>query len=366
MFAEREFKGVQLFAFTYCSTITVGVTFFPYLADTEVRSAWLKVLIGVIPYLVLLTFLKIFTIKYDSYDFFSETKQVFWTWVNKILLLYFIFSTFLALIYGLEALALITTVYLLPQTSRWLTILLLLTVSGIGVLYGIKAISRFVVSLVFLEIIAISIVILMGFNSYFRWLNIHPIWSTDIMTFMKSSISDTARYAGVIMIVSFLPHMKKGAKIYIPSLLALLFIVTTYVSICLIVLGTFGFEQALTLLSPVIALVQSASTRTGVFERLDLFFLATWIIAYFKMTIIHIWFLVDLMKRTFSQKIEKPYIVLTILVVFTVTTITPSFVEIRWNLINYNHIFYSSLLPIVILTILIFKKKKGVNESEQG
>ncbi|MCD8503339.1 MAG: hypothetical protein LRY71_18885 [Bacillaceae bacterium] len=48
---ERVFNGVQLFAFTYCSTITLGVTFLPYIAEEEIRSAWLKVLFGSLPYL---------------------------------------------------------------------------------------------------------------------------------------------------------------------------------------------------------------------------------------------------------------------------------------------------------------------------
>ena len=261
--------------------------------------------------------------------------------------------------FGIESMTIVTNVYLLPKTDRWVIILLFLMISGIGVMYGIKAITRFMVSLIFIEFLILIFIVFLGFGEHFRWLNVLPIWTTDFYTFAKSSVSDMARYAGVITLLSFLPYMKTDAAILRPTIYALLFVVTTYTTICIVVLGTFGFEQALTLLSPITALVQSTSTRSGIFERLDLFFLGVWVIAYYKIMLIHTWFIVDLMKRTFVKKIGKLYLFFTLSAVFIVTLYTPSFAEHIWMPFNYNQVLYSSIIPICLFLLLIVKKGKG-------
>ncbi|MCD8503340.1 MAG: spore germination protein [Bacillaceae bacterium] len=291
--------------------------------------------------------------------FFGELKTNVWKWVYYLVLFYFIVSTFLAIMFGIESMTIVTNVYLLPKTDRWVIILLFLMISGIGVMYGIKAITRFMVSLIFIEFLILIFIVFLGFGEHFRWLNVLPIWTTDFYTFAKSSVSDMARYAGVITLLSFLPYMKTDAAILRPTIYALLFVVTTYTTICIVVLGTFGFEQALTLLSPITALVQSTSTRSGIFERLDLFFLGVWVIAYYKIMLIHTWFIVDLMKRTFVKKIGKLYLFFTLSAVFIVTLYTPSFAEHIWMPFNYNQVLYSSIIPICLFLLLIVKKGKG-------
>lgn len=360
----RKFKALDIFAFTCCSTITLGVTFLPYVGGDEVRSAWLKLLVAVLPYFLLFFLLKKFTTKYDSYDFFLELEKRAWKWVYGLIVLYFIIGTIAAIIFGLDALSLITNVYLLPNTEQWVVLLLFMIVSGFGLSYGITAITRFIVALIFVEFVLLFSVIGLGFSEYFRWIYVQPIWTTDIMTFLKSAISDMARYSGVIALLAYLPHMKKNSAILKPMSYGLLLVVAIYVSISIVVLGTFGFEQTLSLISPFTALVQSLSTRTGVVERVDLFFLGIWLIAYYKIMLIQTWFLLFLLQRLFP--IKRPYIYLTfsLIISFLGTLFLPSFVEQLWVPLYLNQVIYTFVIPSIILFLLIVTGKKGVYQSE--
>ncbi|MCT8136558.1 GerAB/ArcD/ProY family transporter [Anaerobacillus sp. CMMVII] len=364
MIEVRKFKGIDLFAFTCCSTIALGVTFLPYVGGDEVRSAWLKVMIAVLPYLLLFFLLKKFSLKYDSYDFFLEVKNSTWKWVYWVILLYFIVSTFIAIIFGLEALTLITKVYLLPNTEQWTVLLLFIAVAGVGLAYGITAISRFVVALIFVEFILLFSIIFLGFSEYFRWIYIPPILTTDITTLLKSSISDMARYSGVIALLGFLPYLNRNCAVFRPMSYGILLVVAIYVAICIVILGTFGFEQSLTLVSPFTALVQSVSTRTGVVERVDLFFLGVWIIAYYKIMLIQAWFLLFLLQRFIPIKKPNIYLVLSLGLLFFVSVWVPGFVEPIWVPVYLNQLVYSLIVPTGILIILILKRKKGDLQSE--
>ncbi|MFN7252724.1 MAG: GerAB/ArcD/ProY family transporter [Anaerobacillus sp.] len=360
----RKFKGIDLFAFTCCSTIALGVSFLPYVGGDEVRSAWLKVMVAVLPYFLFFFLLKKFSDKYDSYDLFFELKGSIWKWVYGLIVFYFICSTILSITYGLEALTLLTQVYLLPNTDKWMVLLLFMLVSGIGLSYGITAITRFAVALIFVEFILLFSVISLGFSEYFRWIYIPPVWTTDIWTFLESSISDMARYSGVIAVLSFLPYLKKESSVFRPMSYGLLLVTSIYVSICIVVVGTFGFEQTITLISPFTALVQSLSTRTGVVERLDLFFLGVWLIAYYKIMLIQAWFLLFLLQRLFPLKRPKIYLPLSITCLFIIALLIPSFVELIWIPIFANQLVYSFVVPTTLLLFLIMKRKKGVNQSE--
>ncbi|WNF36944.1 GerAB/ArcD/ProY family transporter [Bacillaceae bacterium IKA-2] len=362
----RKFKSIELFAFTYCSTITIGVTFLPYMNHLEVRSAWLKLFVGVVPYFILLLLIKQFTQKYESYDFFAELKNLIWKPIFYVIISYFIVSAFLVTHYNLEALALLSNTYLLPNSDLWLITLLFLLVVIVGLLYGIAAISRFLVALVFFEFLLIIAVVALMFTDYFKWINIPPVWTTDTITFLKSSITDMIRYGGIVALLGFLPFIKKGTSILKPMAIALFLIAVTFISISLVVLGTFGFDQALTLFSPITAVIQSIPTRTGVIERLDLFFLGFWIIAYYKLVVIQLWFLQFLMNKVYPEKKQGLYIITIVGLLFLVTTITPSFIEQQWLPLIYNQVVYTNLLPVALLLLLIFKKSKGADQSESA
>ncbi|MGO4889644.1 GerAB/ArcD/ProY family transporter [Anaerobacillus sp. MEB173] len=359
MDAKRQFRSMDLFAFTIATTITLGVTFLPFVSEEEIRNVWLKLLVASFPYFFLFALLYFFTKKYSDYDLFGAVKQHVWAWFYWLIILYYIGSTLVSGIHFSESLVMITQTYLLFNTHRWVILLTFFLVVAFGVNYGITTITRFIVSLVFFELFVLVVVIFIGFTNYFKWIYIPPLWPTDIVTFLESTYTDLARYAGVIPLFAFLSFMKRDEPILLPMSIGLGIVTMIYVLLSIVVVGTFGFEQSIHLLSPVTALVQAMATRTGVFERLDLFFLVFWLISYYKMMIIHIWFITYLGNRLWPKVKPIALICVYLLAIFVMTMFSDYFVYKGWDYHNTNVLINSLVIPIALILYLLYKKRNN-------
>lgn len=358
---KKQFRSFDLFVLTYSSMITLGIAFLPYVAEEEIRSAWLKLLVSSLPYFLLLWLLYLFTKKYTDYDFYGAVQQSMWRGFFLVIIFYIIGSSLYSGVILTEGLYLITTTYLLPTTPKWLIIGSYFVIAGIGVSYGIMAITRFLVILAGLEMLAFIAIFFLGFGEYFSWMYIPPILDVSLPTFLRSSVSDMAKYGGIIAVFAYIAFMKQDEPIWKPLNLGLAFVVILYVAISIVVLGTFGFEQAFHLISPITALIQSTPTRTGFMERLDLFFLAFWVLAFYKMKIIHLWMVTYLAKKCFSEVPKAIFIWLFLLLMYLLVFLTPDILHGEWRLHNINFILYSFVLPFLLLLYLLLKKKTKVS-----
>ena len=220
--ALRQFRSVDVFAVTFCSTITMGIAFLPYVSDVEVRSAWLKLIVGSTPYFFLIWLIYLFTRKYPDYDFFGALKQNVWKGLYWFLMLYFILSTLFSLSKGVNDFNLLVRTFLLFNTPKWSIILSFLLVVFIGVYYGIQSITRFAVLFFTLEALFIIFICIFSFGESFHWFFVPPIFTTDILTFLRSSLSDAARYGGTVVLLGYIMYVKKNEPIGKAMSLALL------------------------------------------------------------------------------------------------------------------------------------------------
>lgn len=363
---QRQFRSVDVFAFTFCSTITLGVAFLPFVSDGEVRSAWLKLILGSLPYFLLFWLIHRFTLKYSDYDFFGALKNHLWSGFYWIVMIYYILSTLFSLSKVVNDFNLLLRTYLLHNSPKWLIISSFLLVVGIGVYYGIQSITRFVVLFVGLEVLVVLTVFFLGFGEAFNWVFIPPIWTVDLLTFLESSLSDMARYGGVVVLLGYIMYVKKSEPIWKPMNLALGTVMILYVAISIVVVGTFGFEQAVSLISPATALTQTLTTEAGLAERLDLFFLGFWIIAFFKIIVIHLWFAVFLSRKCWPQLNSSTLVILYSIIIFLYNLIFPLSLTHGWRLHNANLLIYSLLLPFILIIYLLLRKNKKKGENQYG
>ncbi len=358
MYIQRQFRSVDVVVFTFCSTITLGIIFLPYISEEETRNVWLQLIVTSVPYFFLLWLIHLFSKKYSDYDFFEALRLNLWPIIYWVTMLYLISSTLLGCITMTKALISIVQTYLLPSTPTWIIVLSFYLIVGVAVFYGILAITRFVVLFAFLEIVVLLIIVFLGFSENFNWMYVLPVWNTDLMTFLKSSISNAARYGGIVPLLAFILHVKKDEPIWAAMNIGLGFVMFFYVSISIVVLGTFGFDVSVGLLSPIIALVQTATTRTGMLERMDLFFIAFWLMAFYKILMIHVWFSYAIAHKSWA-KLKAPVWIVTFLTLsFVGYMFTPNYIRFSWQIHNINVLVYSLLLPIVLLIYLILRKKE--------
>ncbi|MBU9714867.1 GerAB/ArcD/ProY family transporter [Evansella tamaricis] len=360
----KRIGSVELFTFTYCSAVTLGFMFLPYISSEEIRSAWLKVIVAVLPYLLLIFMWKKVVDKHQNRDFFHLFKEMSPKWIFYSVIFYLFASSIYSLLFGTKSLIIIVQTYLMQDTEQWIIGSSFLLVLFLSALYGIHAISRMIVVIFFHEILLVIALISFLFSDEFRWINVPPYFGVDAITFLKSSLSEVTRYGGIIALFAFVPLVKNDVKVFKPITFSILSIMVTYVLICVATLGVFGYDQALTLLSPVTALMQTSTSPTGLFERLDLFFLTVWIISFFKIGLIFIWFTAFLLRLIFPVTPEKQgfHIAIVTSIVLLLTLLTPSITNFDWRYYNMNMLVYALLIPMTILAYLLIRKKQGVGK----
>lgn len=356
---DSSFRSFDIFVFTICSTVGLGVGVLPYAGEEELRNEWLQLLVGSGPYFLLLWLIYLFYKKRNNIDFFDEIKSFMPKWIVWGIFLYFIGSTLYAGVIQFSGMNQIIEIYLLPNTPKWIILLSFLATVCLAVYYDIKAITRFLVTLFFIECLFIISLFVLGFSDYFRWIYIPPIHEGNMIDFFKASISDLARFGGVFTLLAFLSYVKKGERTFASMGLGLGFVTLLYVTLSIIVLGTFGYDESLSLISPLIVLTQTFLPGHGVFERLDLLYLMFWIVVFFKMVIIHVWFIVHITLKLLPQvnRLLITVFYLGFMLVLTITT--AGYSHTGWGFHNYNTLAYTLVLPTILLLILNNRKVKS-------
>ncbi|MGD6831112.1 GerAB/ArcD/ProY family transporter [Sutcliffiella halmapala] len=354
-----QLRTFDLFAITFSSTITLGVAFLPYVADGEIRSAWLKLIITSIPYFLLLWLISRYFKIYGNNDFFMELRKKAGAIVYLVVMVYLIFSSIFSTMKVTQDLTFLVRTFLLKTTPTIIILIPFILLISIAVHYGILTIVRFVSFFVIAEIVMLGAFIVWGFFSeYFNWIFIPPIMDVDIHTFLVSSLSDAARYGGVVTLLAVIQFMKKEEKIFGAMSTALFFVMLIYVSLSLVVLGVFGFEEAIHLISPIITLVQSITPGTGLLERMDLLFLGFWTISFIKVSCILFWFSLYLLEQLMPRVKRVVFIFIITPFFFLYAYLVPyQFID-AWQVYNVNVLLASFVVPCLSLLIVILKQKK--------
>ena len=364
MYSHKGFRGFTLFAFTISTTISIGLAFLPFISGEEIRSSWLKLILGSGPYFLYIYLLYRFTIAYNSYDFLGVLKINIWNVIYWLVSAYWVISILFAGGIIINGMSLIIDTFLLPETPQWGYLSVFMVVSAIAVYYGIEAIGRFVTITIFFDFLILFIIVFLGFSDFFRWVYIPPLVVVDPITMAKGAVSDMARYGGLLPLLGFLAFVKKSPGIYRAMNIGLLFVMVTYVTLSIVVIGTFGFEQSINLVSPFISLIQSFKGEAVMFERLDLFFLSFWLYGFFKIYTIHIWFLTYIFKRAVPSINQHVVNVASHAIVFVLVMLIPTYMDESWRIHNFNMILFSLVIPILLLLFLLLKKRNGERQYE--
>lgn len=356
----HQFRAFDLFAFTFSSTVTMGVAFLPYVADGEIRSAWLKLILTSIPYFFLIWLISRYFRLYDNSDFFKILRKQAGSLVYFISLPYLILSSIFSTMKVTQDLTFLVRTFMLKTTPTFFIILPFILLISIAVHYGLLTIVRFVSFFVVAEIILLGTFLTWGFFSeYFNWILIPPVMNVELPIFLKSSISDAARYGGIVTLLGFIQYVKREEKALRAMSAGLLCVMLIYVSLSLVVLGVFGYEEAIHLISPIITLVQSITPSTGLLERMDLLFLGFWVISFIKVSCILFWFSIYLLEQLFP-KVKRWLLIASITPLFFLYAnwVPFHFME-GWQIYNVNVLVASLLVPSLLLLFVILRHRNS-------
>ena len=354
----HQFRGYDLFAFTFSSTVTMGVVFLPYVADGEIRSAWLKLIITSIPYFILIWMISRYFRLYGNRDFFMMLRKQAGSFIYFISVGYLILSSIFSTMKVTQDLTFLVRTFMLKTTPTFFIILPFILLISIAVHYGLLTIVRFVSFFVVAEIILLASFLTWGFFSeHFNWIFIPPVMNIELPLFLKSSLSDAARYGGIVTLLGFIQYVKREEKAFRAMSAGLFCVMLIYVSLSLVVLGVFGYEEAIHLISPIITLVQSITPSTGLLERMDLLFLGFWIISFIKVSSILFWFSIYLLEQIFP-KVKRGILIACITPFFFIYAnwVPFQFIE-GWQIYNINVLVASLVVPSLLLVFVILRHK---------
>ncbi|MCR6096389.1 GerAB/ArcD/ProY family transporter [Salipaludibacillus agaradhaerens] len=353
-----RFSKTELFIFTYSSTITLGLIFLPYVSHLEVRSAWLKVIVAGLPMIGVFFLIQAVINKHKNADILHLFDHYTWKVIYYPILGYIFFNAVMACCWGVKALSLIVKSFLLHNTSELVICLFFLIVVLVGLLYGIVPITRFLVLFFIFEIIILVAVAGLFFTEDFRFIYVKPVMSTDVLTFLESSLSDLTRFTGVMPLIGFITYIKQPEKMFKTVTGAIGLVMLTYSTISLLVLGVFGFEQALVLLSPLTSLIQSSAAWEGVFQRMDIVFITVWVLSFYKIALIHFWFVHYLFVKLIpvARKTEIINKIMIVSGILALSFIIPGYIEFNSFLYFMNLNFYAVVTPSLMCIYLLMRR----------
>ncbi|UJW57819.1 GerAB/ArcD/ProY family transporter [Bacillus sp. A116_S68] len=353
-----RFSKTELFIFTYSSTITLGLIFLPYVSHLEVRSAWLKVIVAGLPMIGVFFLIQVVINKHKNSDILDLFDHYTWKIIYYLVLIYIFFNAVMACCWGVKALNLIVRSFLLHNTSELVICLFFLIVVLVGLLYGIVPITRFLVLFFIFEIIIVVAVAILFFTEDFRFIYVKPVMSTDVLTFLESSLTDLTRFTGVMPLIGFITYIKQPQQMFKTVSGAIGLVMLTYSMISLLVLGVFGFDQALVLLSPLTSLIQSSTAWEGVFQRMDMVFITIWVLSFYKIALIHFWFVHYLFVKLIpvARKTEIVNKIMIVSGILALSFIVPGYIEFNSSLYFMNLNFYAIVTPSLMCIYLLMRR----------
>ncbi|MCR6110782.1 GerAB/ArcD/ProY family transporter [Bacillus sp. A301a_S52] len=353
-----RFGKTELFIFTYSSTITLGLIFLPYVSHLEVRSAWLKVIVAGLPMIGVFFLIQTVINKHKNADILGLFDHYTWKIIYYPVLGYIFLNAVMACCWGVKALVFIVRSFLLHNTSELVICIFFLLVVLVGLLYGIVPITRFLVLFFVFEIIIILAVVSLFFTEDFRFIYVRPVMSTDILAFLESSLTDLTRFTGVIPLIGFITYIKQPEKMFKTVSSAIGLVMFTYSTVSLLVLGVFGFDQALVLLSPLTSLIQASAAWEGVFQRMDMVFIAIWTLSFYKIALIHFWFVHYLLVKLIpvARKTEIVNKIAIVSGLLALSFIVPGYIEFDSSLYFMNLNFYAVITPSLICIYLLMRR----------
>lgn len=356
---QSTFSSTEIFAFTFCSTITLGVSMLPYSPmGYTIRDPWLSLILAACPYALFGLLLVIYARRYRQREFFDALKQHVYAPIYYIMMVYLWASSLY-----FSAILIINMFYmvqrhLLVNTVPWVTYIPFFLVIGMSLYFGIQSIVTFIRMFIVFELIVLFTVFLVSFLGEFDYVYLSPLFATDLQNVLKSAVADMPFYGGVVSLLALIHLADHKKKFGTAIQLAIIFVMIVYGLLCFTAIGNFGHEESAQLNTPIQELIQTFTTY-GQFQRLDLIFMLLWITSFFKMILIQFWFSLTIMKKVIPAFKPLYMIVFILVFMYAMLVIFPHLFDVSWSFFHINMVIFTLVIPVLLLTYLILRYRKG-------
>lgn len=249
-----------------------------------------------------------------------------------------------------------------PETPLLVFILTLALVGAYAVRCGLEVIARtgeIIVPLGLFSVLLIAVLVAKDMNLQ----ALQPILETGFFPVLHGGFTDAARTSEVLFAALLLPYLNRPEKATRAVLLAFTIFVLFFVIMALLVITTFGVEQAANRTFPFFSLVRIISIG-DIIERMDAIHMGIWILGAYLKVAAYYYLAVLSLAQVFNLKDYKPLVlpagtVITALAVF----LFESLVDLReftsYKIFTWYVLFFIVFIPLILLLVALITKKSG-------
>ncbi|KXG76195.1 GerAB/ArcD/ProY family transporter [Thermotalea metallivorans] len=356
----------QLAAILSTTIIGVGILSLPRdVAEGVGPDSWLLILIGSILALIhgLLMYCLVRKFPGETLVEFSQTL------LGKVLgkVISFGFCIYLLIFSAVEVRVFgeVTKQYLLFNTPLEVLGITLLILAVYLARSGIEPIAR-MSEIIFPIATFTAVLIILPLMPELDMSYLKPVLRTPIKKFITTIPAIFFSYVGIEVLLVFSAFVKDPKKIKNGVFLTVGLVTFFYLSITVITITRFGLEETSHMTTPVLELFKTIDIPGAFVENIEAFIMSIWILSVF-MTLAVIYYGASLILSRLLGSKEQNYLVLPLMPIIYFLALIPDNVaqlsEYMEKFSLYMGTFYISLVPIALLVISGFKKKKGGNKS---
>lgn len=360
-----KLKGVNMMSFIIFSMISIRLVILPGdIIKYAKNDAWISVLVASAVAYISAFIAYYITSRNPGYNFAQLHTKLLGQFLGKFIML--AMTVYIITVAGMSLRLFSDSMkmFLLDRTPSIVIVGIMLFTCFYCLVKGIKTIS-IVYDIIFPVVIIIIIIPLMTYKSA-ELKNLLPIIHNGISPIMKGSlyIIDSSIGCGIISyIMPYFEDSKQTKKWIIIGVTISVITYAVLVTICILVFGAMEVQY---LSFPSILLAKTVEFRAEIFERVESFFMASWIPCVFA-NIISLCIIAILnLKEILSSKKINRIIILVVLSIMMVTFMPKDFVDVYENLLLNSRIAaYINLIYIPIFFIIVVLKERGRKKYEK-
>lgn len=358
---NSQIHAYLLFFFICNVQIGVGIfSFQRYIFQVSKHDAWISVLIACLCAHVVLWLIIRMLHKYESADLYGIQYDLFGKYIgtllNCIYILYYLFVSILIM----RVYVVVIQVWMFPDMSSWLIVLLLSTLiiyagfSGIRVIIGMCLLG--------FVIILVTVVFCLVTLKYSIWTQLLPVMESNIKDILRGVFRMSFTLAGFEFIMLIYPYVRNKERAMFHSQFSLLFGNLVYLIIMILSLAYFSSSQLQRSIWPTFNMLKIL--KFPFTERLEFIVISIWMLMVLTGILINTWAITRGFKRMWNWN-QKLLLLIVILIASTVSVMMEGRIYIdklsEWVGIGSAVLsfFYPFLLSLIALIVLKVRTRKA-------
>jgi spore germination protein (amino acid permease) len=360
---KHNVTHIQLFFLVLQTQIGIGVLSLPYnLYGVSGKDAWISAIIGGAACQLVIVLFWLLVKKFPNQSLFEINTTLLGKFIGTIInygyIIFYIFlSSLIAVLY-----VNVLKRWIYHETPAWVLILLLSSVAIYFAKENLRKMARFFVLVSFLLIFLFLLTINAYQTTDIRY--IFPIGDSGMIKIILGSKEAIMSYLGFEILLFFYPYVE-GKPIQALKMVSLSNLIVTifYAYITFTSLVFFSPEEMPIVPEPTLYLLKAITY--SIIERVDLLFLAIWIVSVITSLLMYIYIASTGMQRVAKIKTHRPFVPVAVIAA-TLLALSPAksdqLTEKLSDVVNNSSYVFVFGIPILLLLISFFRKGKVKHE----